>query len=127
MQKPADDEPLEEMIKRIPSTCGWITLIVEDIDDIADDKEKTEEMFKSFMSFAAKRSNVILIGNGDYQETFAGCEFALWEMDYGIKATPEKNVLMIGCYDQEELPEKETVSYVGVVLDIVEQIKPELV
>lgn len=111
MQKPADDEPLEEMIKRFPSTCGWITLIVEDIDDIADDKEKTEEMIKSFMSFAAKRSNVILIGNGDYKETFAGCEFALWKMDYGIKATLEENVLMIGRYDQNELHEKEIVSY----------------
>ena len=37
MQKPVDDEPLEEIIKRFPSTCGWITLIIEDIDDISDD------------------------------------------------------------------------------------------
>lgn len=111
MQKPADDEPLEEIIKRFPSTCGWITLIIEDVDDISDDKEKTEEMFKSFISFAVKRSNIILIGNGDYKEVFEGCEFALREIDDGIKAKPEENVLMIGCYDQDELREKEIVSY----------------
>lgn len=110
-QNPADDDPIKEIIGSIPSTCGWITLIVEDIEAFSDDKEKMEEMFKTFLSFAVKLSNIILIGNGDYKDTFAGCEFALREMDDGIKANPEYGVLMIGCYDQQELPKKETVSY----------------
>ena len=111
LQKPADDDPITDIIGNIPPTCGWITLIVEDIEAFSDDKEKMEEMFKTFLSFAVKFSNIILIGNGDYKDTFAGCEFALREMDDGIKANLEEGVLMIGCYDQEELPEKETVSY----------------
>ena len=110
-QNPADDDPIKEIIGSIPSTCGWITLIVEDIEAFSDDKEKMEEMFKTFLSFAVKLSNIILIGKGDYKDTFAGCEFALREMDDGIKANPEDGVLMIGCYDQQELPKKETVSY----------------
>jgi len=110
-QNPADDDSIIDIIKSISPTCGWITLIVEDIEAFSDDKEKMEELFKTFSSFAAKRSNVILIGNGDYKEVFAGCESALQKIDCGIKAKTEENVLMIGCYDQEETPEKETVSY----------------
>ena len=32
LQNPAEDDPVTDIIKNIPPTCGWITLIVEDIE-----------------------------------------------------------------------------------------------
>ena len=111
MKKPSENDPIEDIIESMPPTGGWITLIIEDVETLSGDEEKMEEMFNSLFSFACKCSKVILIGNGDYTEAFSGCEYALQKMAERIAAKPEDNVLMIGCYDQEENPAAESVVY----------------
>ena len=121
LQEPAEDEPIVDIIENIPPTCGWIILIVEDIETLSDDPGRMKEMFKSFLSFALDLSSIILIGDGDYKESFAGCELALNEMTDGINAKEEDDILMIGCYDQDVTPERQNVIY-----DSVEKHRNEL-
>ena len=111
LQKPDDDASINDIIKSVPSTCGWITLIIAGVEALSGEEEITEEMFKSLLSFACKRANIILIGNGDYKEAFSGSEFVLRKMADGTAAKQEDNLLMIGLYDQEETPEKECIAY----------------
>lgn len=111
MNTPADDANIVDIIDSYPPTCGWITLIVEGLEELSCESEKMKELFESFLSFATKRANIIVIGNGDYNEVFEECEFALQEMNEGIAAKEEDGLLMIGCYDQEENPTREIVVY----------------
>ena len=108
---PDENDPIEEIIEDYPPTCGWITLIVEDMEAFSGDHQKMEEMLMTLLAFASKRANIILIGNGDYQEVFAGCEYALGEMTVGLNADEEDNLLMIGCYDQDTVPDREKIIY----------------
>ena len=108
---PGKDDPIIDIIKELPSTCGWLTLIVEDMEALKGQPEKTQEMFETFMKFAAKRASVILIGDGDYKDVFSGCEYVLGEMDAGISFAEEDNKVRIGCYDQENTPDCEVVVY----------------
>ena len=108
---PNEDSLLKDVINDIPSDCGWITLIVNDIDLLTDKPEIMQELVETLIHFASKRSNIILIGNGDYRNVFSGCEDALERITCGINAKEKDNIVMIGCYDQETAPIKECVTY----------------
>ena len=41
-KKPGAADPIEDIIKDIPPTCGWITLIVEDMEDLSGQNEKMQ-------------------------------------------------------------------------------------
>lgn len=105
-REPGEDDPIEDIIKDLPPTCGWITLIVEDMDALSGQNDKLQEMMRAFSAFAAKRASVILVGKGNHEDVFAGCEYALDKMAAGLEAKEEDNLLMIGCYDQEVSPRK---------------------
>ena len=109
MHEPKVDDPLESIIDAYPPTCGWIKLIVEDVEALSNDEMR--EFLNCVITFATRRADVILIGNGDYKEVFAGNEFALREMENGFAAKEEDNRLMIGSYDQEAAPTLETLDY----------------
>ena len=110
-REPGEDDPIEDIIKDLPPTCGWITLIVEDMDALSGQNDKLQEMMRAFSAFAAKRASVILVGKGNHEDVFAGCEYALDKMAAGLEAKEEDNLLMIGCYEQEVSNKKEKVVY----------------
>ena len=97
-----EDDSLMDVIRMIDSTCGWIVLIVEDVETLSDDSEKMEEMMQTLVAFGYNNPSIILVGNGDYEEVFAGCEYALCEM---------RNGGSIVCYEQEKNPLKEKVLF----------------
>ena len=97
-----EDDSLMDVIRMIDSTCGWIVLIVEDVETLSDDSEKMEEMMQTLVAFGYNNPSIILVGNGDYEEVFAGCEYALREM---------RNGGSIVCYEQEKNPLKEKVLF----------------
>lgn len=97
-----EDDSLMDVIRMIDSTCGWIVLIVEDVETLSDDSEKMEEMMQTLVAFGYKNPSNILVGNGDYEEVFAGCKYALHEM---------RNGGSIVCYEQEKNPLKEKVLF----------------
>lgn len=105
------DALLSDIIEDIPSTCGWIVLIVQDTEALSGDAEKMEEMMETILAFVCKRSSIILIGSGDYKDVFSGCEYTLQEMADGLVAEKEDHQLMIGCYDQEAMPTREVITY----------------
>ena len=85
MRNPSEEYSLEDIIKNFPPTCGWIVLIVEDIELLSDKAEETRMMMESIFEFSSKKPSIILIGEGDYKEVFADSEFALNEMGDGIR------------------------------------------
>ena len=111
MRTPSDEDPLLDIIEDLPPTCGWLMLIVNDIESMSENSEKIQEMLESILTFAAKRSSVILIGNGDYEDVFSGCEYALEEITHGLSVKEADNELMIGCYDQEIVPGRECIVF----------------
>ena len=111
LHHPSKDDSLETIIYDVSPTCGWITLIVEDIETLSDKPEIMQEVIKAIFSFSSRRANIILIGNGDYKEVFSGCEYAMGEMIVGINAKEEDNIVMVGCYDQEQAPDRECVTF----------------
>lgn len=97
-----EDDSLMDVIRMIDSTCGWIVLIVEDLETLSDDSEKMEEMMQTLVAFGYNNPSIILVGNGDYEEVFAGCEYALREMQNGGS---------IVCYEQEKSPQREKILF----------------
>ena len=71
-----------------------------DLETLSDDSEKMEEIMQTLVAFEYNNPSIILVGNGDYEEVFAGCEYALHEM---------RNGGSIVCYEQEKNPLKEKV------------------
>ncbi|SEA17034.1 hypothetical protein SAMN05216349_1065 [Oribacterium sp. KHPX15] len=108
---PNSETLLKDIIMDIPPSCGWITLIVEDIEILSDSPQIMRELIKTLLHFASRRSNIILIGNGNFYNVFSGCEDALERIICGISAKEEDNIVMIGCYDQETAPVRESVTY----------------
>ena len=111
LNKPGEDDALIDIIEDMPPTCGWIVLIVEDLELLSGKAEVMQEMMESVFTFSSNMPSIILVGNGEYQEVFAGCEFALNEMADGIAATEEDDEVMVGCYDQETEPTREGITY----------------
>ena len=118
---PQENDTTVDIIKRLPPTCGWIVLVVKDIDYFSDDSEKMQEMIETLRKFAAKSPSIILIGNGDYKDVFSKCEYALHSMEAGLTAKEEDNIVMIGSYEQEANP-----CYESVVFDKTEKQCAEL-
>ena len=109
LHAPKEDDPLESIIEAYPPTCGWIALIVEDVEMLSNDE--MQEFLNCVMTFAARRADVILIGDGDYRDIFSGSESALREIEDLFDVKEEDNHLMIGSYDQEMAPILETIAY----------------
>lgn len=86
-------------------------LIVEDIEVLSKDDEKMKEVLKTFLAFASKGSRIILIENGDFEDDFSRCDYALQEMTEGLAVKEEDNQLTIGYYDQGMAPDEENTTY----------------
>ena len=104
---PGPEDPILDIIEEYPPTCGWILLIVEDIERLSGKPEKMQEVIETLFRFASKRASVVLVGKGDYKDVFAGCEYALNKMEAGLNAGEEDNIVMLGCFNQEANPDKE--------------------
>ena len=111
MNIPADDASLVDIINDYPPACGWLSLIIEDVEVLSEKPKEMQEMMETVFAFSSKHASIILVGKGDYKTVFSGCEYALTEMADGIAAKEEDYVVMVGCYDQETEPDRETVSY----------------
>ena len=111
LNEPKEDDSLIDIVDDYPPTCGWIMLIVEDIEALSENERKMKEMMETIFKFAVNRPSIILIGNGDYKEVFSGCEYALSWISDGLAAKEEDDELMIGIYDQEISPIEEMVTY----------------
>lgn len=96
-----DDMAITDIIKKYPSTCGWIVLIVEDVESLSNEAEKLKDLFETILNFGCKGASIVLVGNGDYKEVFADCEFALQQMNIGLSHNGDEDKLLIGCYKQE--------------------------
>ena len=94
--KLSGEETIEEMIEGIPPTCGWLILIIEDMEELSDDAEKMEEMFKHINEFASNCPSIILVGNGDYQDVVR-------------PKIIDDDVLCI--YNQQVAPDREDIVY----------------
>lgn len=102
---------LYSIIDSLPPTCGWIVLIIEDVEILSENVIKMQEMLKAIMTFASKRSSIILIGNGDYKSVLGGYEYALDITEEGLFIKIEDKYTMIGCYEQEESPNLENIIF----------------
>ena len=107
---PGENDPLLDIIDDLPPTCGWIILIVEDM-DLLSDKEEMREMMEAIFAFSSNNPEIVLVGDGDYKKVFSGCEFALKEMAEGIAAKEDDGLVMVACYDQDIDPETEVLTY----------------
>jgi len=105
-EKTAADDSLSDILKKIPDDCCWITLIIEDVEDLPSDKEQTTKMFKTLFAFAAKGAFVIITGKGDHKKTLAGCKYALQKMTAGMAPGKDR----IACYKQQKNVEGETAA-----------------
>ena len=112
-RKPSSDCHLVDIIKDLPSTCGWIILIVEDIEQISDDKEKMQELMESIMAFGTRHSSIILVGNGDYKDVLSKNTNVLDAITNGFPMLDEdeEEPFTFGVYDQEMSPIYESIMY----------------
>ena len=112
-RKPSRNCHLVGMIKDLPSTCGWIILIVEDVEQISNDKEKMRELMESLMAFGSRHSSIILVGNGDYKDVFSKNENVLDAITNGFPMLDEdgEESFTFGVYDQEMSPIYESIVY----------------
>ena len=95
-RSPMKDAPLLKIIEDIPPTCGWITLIVGDIEELSEDAEKKQEMMDVDLNLAVfkqllKNSGMTIetastgarslemIGSGNYDIVFM--DYLMPEMD----------------------------------------------
>ena len=109
-RNPMKDAPLLKIIEDIPSTCGWITLIVGDIEELSEDTEKIQEMMDTLFAFASKHSNIILTGSGDYRDVIAGNDRAMHAIDEGSTAKEDERI-KVGYYDQGTDPVRENITF----------------
>ena len=70
MNTPSDENPLIDIIKDIPPTCGWIVLILEDLELLSGKLEEMKEMMESIFAFASRRPSIVLVGEGNYIKVF---------------------------------------------------------
>ncbi len=91
MNPPNDGDSVIDIINNLPPTCGWIVLVIEDIEAFSGDSGDLNEMYEAIIAFASKKSDIIFVGKEDNKQFFSGCE--------------------IGLYNQEESPNKESVIY----------------
>lgn len=110
-RSPSEDDSIVDIIKTYPPTCGWIVLIVEDIELLSGKAEEMQMMMESIFAFSSRNPSIILVGDGDYKKVFDGCEFAINEMNDGIAAKEDDDLVMVGCYDQDLNPQEEKVIY----------------
>ena len=106
-----ENDYLLDIIEDYPPTCGWIVLVVENIELLSGKADEMKEMMESVFTFSARYPSIILVGEGEYETVFAGCEYALNEMTDGVAAKEDDDVVMVGCYNQEERPKREKLSY----------------
>ena len=109
--KPEETDSLEVIITDFPKTCGWLTLIVEDMELLSGETDKLSEIFRAVVTFASMGANIILIGKGDYKKIFAGCDPVLEEMESRLSVKEESGVVGIAAYDQYEMPDREEILY----------------
>lgn len=109
---PSEDDSIEDIISSIPPTGGWLTLIVEDLEELSEQPEQMTTLFQAVFAFVAKRASVILIGSGDHRRILSKSESLLSDIEYFLHVKEEANCLMFGLYEQDEDPNTEVIDYV---------------
>ena len=71
------DETLDELFENIYNSVSWVTLIIRNIDLIADKKEQLDEMIQYLYRFAGKKAHIIISGNGSIKEVLRNTDAAL--------------------------------------------------
>lgn len=104
------DETLDELFEKIYNSVGWVTLIIRNIDLIADKKEQLDEMIQYLYRFAGRRAHIIISGNGSIEEVFRNTGAALDTVSFSAFEADDECVRTV-IYDQEEKPETEEIIY----------------
>lgn len=60
MQDLNGDETLDELFEKIYNSVSWVTLIIRNIDLVADKKEQLDEMIQYLYWFAGRRAHIII-------------------------------------------------------------------
>ncbi|SEQ39481.1 hypothetical protein SAMN02910369_01684 [Lachnospiraceae bacterium NE2001] len=108
---PDDKESVIDIVNGLIPTCGWIVLIVEDIDKIAENDIQIQEFMRTIITFASKHSSIILVGNGNKTDVLSRCEYVSDEMFDDDRINGGENQHLIGLYNQEASPDRENLIY----------------
>ncbi|MCF0151640.1 MAG: hypothetical protein HUJ80_09560 [Firmicutes bacterium] len=104
LRKPKEDEPIEKIIGDFPGTCGWLTLIIEGLENFTQKPAELKEMYDSFVRFARKGANVILVGSVPLEDVFR--HYPKTFNDEGvIIVAPNGHEFNMGIYEQGKAPE----------------------
>ena len=119
----AADDSAKDIIKSILSPCGWITLIIENMESMSNDEERMNELFELLLILAEKKANIILTGYGDYKIVFAGCENALKRMDGGMVGQMEETPQRLAVVNDGDEKHRDELNFYWKIL--YEQINKE--
>lgn len=112
MQELNGDETLDELFEKIYNSVRWVTLIIRNIDLIADKKEQLDEMIQYLYRFAGRRAYIIISGSGSIEEVFGNTDAALDTVSFSAFEADEECVRTV-IYEQEAEPETEEIIYAG--------------
>ena len=104
------DETLDELFENIYNSVSWVTLIIRNIDLIADKKEQLDEMIQYLYRFAGKKAHIIISGNGSIKEVLRNTDAALDTVSFSAFEADDECVRTV-IYEQEEKPETEEIIY----------------
>ncbi|SEL40450.1 hypothetical protein SAMN02910353_02534 [Ruminococcus sp. YRD2003] len=104
------DETLDELFEKIYHSVGWVTLIIRNIDLVADKKEQLDEMIQYLYRFAGRKAHIIISGSGSIEEVFGNTDAALDTVSFSAFEADDECVRTV-IYEQEEKPETEEIIY----------------
>lgn len=104
------DETLDELFEKIYHSVGWVTLIIRNIDLVADKKEQLDEMIQYLYRFAGRKAHIIISGNGSVEEVLRNTDAALDTVSFSAFEADDECV-RTEIYEQEEKPETEEIKY----------------
>jgi len=104
------DETLDELFEKIYHSVGWVTLIIRNIDLVADKKEQLDEMIQYLYRFAGRKAHIIISGNGSVEEVLRNTHAALDTVSFSAFEADDECVRTV-IFEQEEKPETEEIIY----------------
>lgn len=104
------DETLDGLFEKINHSVGWITLIIRNINLVADKKEQLDEMIQYLYRFAGRKAHIVISGNGSIEEVLRNTDAALDTVSFSAFEADDECVRTV-IYEQEEKPETEEIIY----------------
>ena len=111
MKEPDDNDGLMDIIEDLPPSCGWITLIIRDIDKLSEFPDKIQEMMMTVNSIACNKARIIVIGDKDYKDVFRENEYALNLFTEGLNASEKDERIKIGYLEQAIKPVQDNIAF----------------